>query len=81
MSISLRKGEIDLNSIVNKKGPMAMHPDKKNNKQLNLYLSRRFNSLDKTNRELIKNNKSNIFPIEGFSIPERWGKFLKEVVA
>lgn len=33
----LKSKELELNSIINKKGPMALHPDKKNNKQMNLF--------------------------------------------
>jgi hypothetical protein len=33
----LKSKEIELNTIINKKGPVAMRPDKKNNKQLNLF--------------------------------------------
>ncbi len=33
----LKSKEVELNSIINKKGPMAMRPDKKNNKQMNLF--------------------------------------------
>jgi 16S rRNA G966 N2-methylase RsmD/DNA-directed RNA polymerase subunit RPC12/RpoP len=33
----LKSKEIELGSIINKKGPVAMRPDKKNNKQMNLF--------------------------------------------
>ena len=33
----LKSKELELNSIVNKKGPVAMRPDKKNNQQLDLF--------------------------------------------
>jgi DNA modification methylase len=33
----LKSKEIELDSIINKKGPVAMRPDKKNNKQMNLF--------------------------------------------
>ena len=33
----LKSKEIELNSIINKKGPMAMRPDKKDNKQMILF--------------------------------------------
>jgi len=33
----LKSGEIELDSIINKKGPMAMRPDKKNCEQMNLF--------------------------------------------
>jgi hypothetical protein len=33
----LKSREIELDSIINKKGPVAMRPDKKNNKQMNLF--------------------------------------------
>jgi len=33
----LKSKEIELDSIINKKGPLAMRPDKKNNKQMNLF--------------------------------------------
>ena len=33
----LKSKEIELNSIINKKGPTAMRPDKKNNKQMDLF--------------------------------------------
>jgi 16S rRNA G966 N2-methylase RsmD/DNA-directed RNA polymerase subunit RPC12/RpoP len=33
----LKSGQVALDSIINKKGPMAMRPDKKNNEQMNLF--------------------------------------------
>jgi hypothetical protein len=33
----VKSKEIELNSIINKKGPMAMRPDKKDNKQMILF--------------------------------------------
>ena len=33
----LKSKEVELNSIINKKGPMAMRSDKKDNKQMNLF--------------------------------------------
>jgi hypothetical protein len=33
----LKSKEIALDSIINKKGPAALRPDKKNNKQMNLF--------------------------------------------
>ena len=33
----LKSKEVELTSIINKKGPVAMRPDKKNNQQLDLF--------------------------------------------